>query len=80
MQRLNDLFALFTSPDYKIRFLKAKSTSSCLACGRPAQPFREFSASFEYQISGLCEKCQDIYFRSTGNLCQHQVEHPLPKV
>jgi len=63
MQGLDELIQIVNAPNYKARYLNAKATTTCLACGRPACLFRDFPAVFEYRISGLCQDCQDKYFR-----------------
>jgi predicted amidophosphoribosyltransferase len=34
----------------------------CPRCGKPAQQFRDCTSEREYEISGLCQKCQDVIF------------------
>ena len=58
MEGPDSLFNIFTSTDYKVRFLKAKASATCLACGKPAVRFSTTSARFEYHISALCQECQ----------------------
>ena len=33
-----------------------------IGCGKPVEAFRTAVAGREYEISGLCEVCQDKYF------------------
>lgn len=33
-----------------------------IGCGQPVGPFRDELSAREYQISGLCQKCQDSIF------------------
>ena len=33
-----------------------------IGCGQPVEGFRTDLNAREYEISGLCEKCQDRYF------------------
>ena len=35
---------------------------SCVSCGSTAVWFRDKISEREYQISGLCQKCQDRFF------------------
>ena len=37
-------------------------TSSCSLCGKLVSPFRDELSAKEYTISGLCQKCQDVFF------------------
>ncbi len=34
----------------------------CVFCHKPATDFRDGVSRKEYQISGLCQKCQDDFF------------------
>tara|TARA_Y100001938_G_scaffold145116_1_gene221114 strand:+ start:1229 stop:1405 length:177 start_codon:yes stop_codon:yes gene_type:complete len=36
--------------------------SSPIGCGAPVASFRTEEAAAEYEISGLCQKCQDVLF------------------
>ena len=37
----------------------------CVSCGEEASFFHSVIAKAEYQISGLCERCQDEIFNTT---------------
>jgi hypothetical protein len=62
MGRFDDLLAIVTSRDYKVRFLNARASSTCVVCLKPAVRFLNASAMVEYSISALCQECQDRYF------------------
>lgn len=34
----------------------------CPRCGKPAQQFRDETSEREYDLTGLCQKCQDVIF------------------
>jgi len=36
--------------------------SAPIGCGQPVEGFRTDLSAREYEISGLCEKCQERYF------------------
>ena len=38
------------------------ATGDCVACGFPADEFDDEVSRTEYEISGLCQICQDKYF------------------
>ena len=40
------------------------ATGDCVACGYPATDFEDVISKREYEISGLCQICQDEYFPS----------------
>jgi hypothetical protein len=37
-------------------------TATCVMCGESAGTFRDARSEREYDISGLCQKCQDKVF------------------
>jgi hypothetical protein len=56
------LMDIFNRGDYKSLYFKAKRTRTCLVCGRQAHAFRCESSRLEYDVSALCEQCQEKYF------------------
>lgn len=42
----------------------AKATQSCVSCGGAASEFKDAVSKKEYEISHLCQKCQDEIFSS----------------
>lgn len=40
----------------------------CVLCGNPATQFRDDLSRREYEISGLCQKDQDLVFREDNDL------------
>ena len=40
----------------------AKAGNQCVCCGKAATEFRDEISKREYQISSLCQKCQDEVF------------------
>lgn len=64
MQELSELFRVFTSPDYKSRFLGAKASATCLVCGKKSVRFPSLLAKLEYDISALCYECQSRFFNA----------------
>jgi hypothetical protein len=59
---ISDLLSIFSSHQYKSNYAYSKTMSVCIKCNRPAKDFRNASAELEYQISALCQKCQDEIF------------------
>jgi hypothetical protein len=72
MERFDDLFAVFTSRHYKVRFLNAKASATCVVCGNPAVRFLSASAILEYNVSALCQECQNLYFHETKVVCEKE--------
>ena len=62
----------------KDAYLTAKSTGCCIVCKKPAGKFRTAMAEFEYQHSGLCQTCQDLYFSQIPN-ANENVARPTEK-
>jgi hypothetical protein len=61
------LLKAFSKATYKIRYSKAKSTGTCLLCGKHAKVFENESSRFEYNISALCQTCQDQYLNGKSS-------------
>jgi hypothetical protein len=40
----------------------AKAGNQCVCCGKSATEFRDEISKREYQITSLCQKCQDEVF------------------
>jgi hypothetical protein len=40
----------------------AKAGKGCVSCGKPANTFKDERSRKEYNISGLCQDCQDQIF------------------
>ncbi len=62
MSYIQDLLILVTDKDYSIRKNIAMTKGICISCGRKADHFTDASLKLEFEISGLCETCQNKYF------------------
>jgi hypothetical protein len=62
MEKLQRLLDLFAAPTYEAGFVMAKASGTCIMCGGPARSFRDPWARLEYDLSALCQSCQDEYF------------------
>ena len=40
----------------------ARKSFVCVTCGKPVEGFRDDLSRKEYQISGMCQECQDSVF------------------
>jgi len=40
----------------------AVDKGNCPTCGKPVGEFKDRLSEKEYQISGMCQKCQDSFF------------------
>ena len=63
MKKLQELLDFLSGPTYESSYAIAKATGTCLMCGNPAKVFRDMSAKIEYDVSALCQKCQDEFFK-----------------
>lgn len=62
MEKLHELFECLSSNDYQVNYTVAKSNFTCIMCGREAGDFRDAAMRLEYDISALCQECQDACF------------------
>jgi anti-anti-sigma factor len=63
MTKIQQVLAMFSHPDYKTRYRTAKSRQTCIICNNPASVFRDEGAKLQYEISALCQSCQDNILR-----------------
>jgi hypothetical protein len=54
---------LIVSPQYASRYMLAKTMRTCIVCGNPAHTFGDCPARLKYESSGICEQCQERYFK-----------------
>ena len=59
MEKLQQMIVAFSKPAYTANYRYAKATCTCLMCGEAARVFRDEWAKVEYEISALCQRCQD---------------------
>ncbi len=59
---LQELFAALSDNETALRYASAKANKTCKICGRRAVTFRNALAKLEYNISAICQECQDKYF------------------
>ena len=62
MSNIQELLTLITDKDYTIRKNMAMTKGICISCGSKADHFTDASTKLEYEISGLCEACQEKYY------------------
>ena len=48
---------------YRLTRTEAIRRGLCVKCGELASKFKDELSQKEYSISGLCQKCQDSYFK-----------------
>jgi hypothetical protein len=62
MIRSMELIEVLSDPKYKASYANAKATGTCIKCKKPAGSYRTTLAKLEYELSGLCQNCQDYFF------------------
>ena len=62
MIRAKELLEVLSDPTYKVSYANAKATGTCIKCKKPAKSYRNPSTKLEYEVSGLCQSCQDYFF------------------
>jgi hypothetical protein len=62
MEKLQELLECLSANNYQTNYAIAKSNYSCIMCGRPVGKFRDAATKLEYDISALCQQCQDDCF------------------
>jgi len=63
MSRLEQLIDILSHRGYNSRYRSAKSSRTCLICASAAREFSDQWAKLEYEVSALCQRCQDEYLR-----------------
>ena len=62
MEKFHELLECLSSNNYRANYCIAKSKCSCIMCGKEAGEFRDAATRLEYDISALCQECQDACF------------------
>lgn len=62
MNRLMELIDVLSDKSVQARRNLAKRSHVCKICQKPAVKFESATAELQYEISGICEDCQDYYF------------------
>ncbi len=59
---LEKLSEFFSDVRYQENLAAAKATGTCVLCNKPANAFRTLPAKIEYEVSAICQQCQDKLF------------------
>ncbi len=62
MDRIQELIEVLSDKQVQARDLNAKTSHTCKICGTPAEHFLSASSEFEYQVSHICQDCQNYYY------------------
>lgn len=61
MSKLQELINALEKDDTRARSSKAKAKRICVICSKSVTHFKKSSAWLEYNLSCICESCQDYY-------------------
>ena len=53
----------FTTQMFGTNYTECKDNNQCITCGEPADNFTDELSRKEFQISAMCQTCQDNIFR-----------------
>ena len=74
MAKTLELLEIFSATKYRASYINAKAGKTCIRCGKPAKSFRDASARLEYNVSALCQRCQDECFSGGKPYQKHHTE------
>jgi hypothetical protein len=52
----------FTKRNFGRTLSESQKQKVCVGCGKPIKGFKDVLSQREYEISGLCQECQDDVF------------------
>jgi hypothetical protein len=61
MEKITEFIAILSDKNIQQRAVDAKTNRLCKICGQPVSDFLDAKSEFEYQISAICEACQNYY-------------------
>jgi hypothetical protein len=61
MNRIEELINILAETEVRLRAESAKAKRICKICGNPAVSFRTYREEMEYNLSLMCQSCQDYY-------------------
>jgi len=60
---MEQILSEFTKSVFGRSRMDAATTQTCVICGKDASHFRDEKSRREYEISRMCQSCQDDVFR-----------------
>ena len=69
MDRIQELIRVLSDEEVVLRSRYAKGNRTCKICGGTARSFRTPFSRLEYDISAICQDCQDYYFLDDDDRC-----------
>lgn len=61
MEKIQEFISILSDKKIQQRTANAKTNRLCKICGQPVRDFLNAKSEFEYQISAICEECQNYY-------------------
>lgn len=61
MDKISEFIAILSDKNIQQRTANARTNRLCKICGQPVSNFLDAKSEFEYQISAICEECQNYY-------------------
>jgi hypothetical protein len=61
MEKISEFIAILSDKNIQQRTAYAKTKRLCKICGQSVSDFNDPKSEFEYQISAICEECQNYY-------------------
>lgn len=61
MNRIEELIDVLEKRHARTRAWISKAQQRCIICQRPVTEFRSPRAQLEYNLSSICQSCQDYY-------------------
>lgn len=74
MNRIEELIDVLEKRHARTRAWIARAQQRCIICQKPATEFRSLRAELEYNLSSICQDCQDYYIN--GQTPQRQSKDP----
>ena len=66
MDRIAEFIAILSDKHIQQRTTEARDNHKCKICNQPAETFVNALSAFEYQISTICQECQNYFFGGEG--------------
>ena len=65
-KEMNEFLDTFTKDAFGKTITESKKEYTCVMCKNPEMKFRDRISQKEYNISGMCQTCQDKVFGETN--------------
>jgi hypothetical protein len=62
MDKIQELIGMLSDGRVQERAVFSKSNQTCKICEQPATQFLSPASEFEFQVSQICESCQNYFY------------------